>query len=160
MQLFIDALSETAKNAAMCVPWVREWRLRRPRTGARHSGDPAELDRCAFNGLDMLQKLGISVENRSIVEFGPGDVISYLAGGGGGYGDPFTRDPERVRDDVIDGYVSRHAAEKEYGVVLTDALEIDWEHTRRLRAPPRSAFAEPSIRRPPPKGVARRKTTS
>jgi N-methylhydantoinase B len=89
-------------------------------------------------------------------EFGPGDVISYLADGGGGYGDPFTRDPERVRDDVVDGYVSRSAAEKEYGVILTEALEIDWDRTKRLRASPRSAFIEPEVRRPPPKGARRR----
>jgi N-methylhydantoinase B len=73
-------------------------------------------------------------------EFGPGDVISYLAAGGGGYGDPFTREPERVRDDVVDGYVSRTAAERDYGVVLTDALEIDAAATQRLRAQRRRAL--------------------
>jgi N-methylhydantoinase B len=89
-------------------------------------------------------------------EFGPGDVISYLADGGGGYGDPFTRDPERVRADVIDGYVSHTAAEREYGVVLTDKLEIDWDATKRLRSAPRPACSEPPIRRPPPKKPRRR----
>jgi N-methylhydantoinase B len=66
-------------------------------------------------------------------EFGSGDVISYLAAGGGGYGNPFEREAERVRDDVIDGYVSREAATRDYGVVLTDALEIDREATEALR---------------------------
>src|SRR5262249_34834720 len=66
-------------------------------------------------------------------EFHSGDVISYLASGGGGFGDPFTRDAERVRDDVIDGYISREAAEREYGVVLGDDDAIDVEATRRLR---------------------------
>jgi len=68
-------------------------------------------------------------------EFGPGDVISYLADGGGGYGDPLTRNPERVRMDVIDGYVSREAALRDYGVALTDTLEIDVAATQRRRAP-------------------------
>jgi len=66
-------------------------------------------------------------------EFGPGDVIRYLADGGGGWGDPFARDPESVREDVLDGYVSREAAHKEYGVILTDALEIDWPATKTAR---------------------------
>lgn len=67
-------------------------------------------------------------------EFGPGDEILYLAAGGGGYGKPFERDPESVRDDVVDGYVSRAAALADYGVALTDELEIDWDETKRLRA--------------------------
>ena len=83
-------------------------------------------------------------------EFGPGDIISYLADGGGGYGDPFTRDPERVRNDVIDGYVSCAAAERDYGVILTKELEIDWEATKRVRGVPRVAGSgEAPIRRPP-----------
>ncbi|NKB49769.1 MAG: hydantoinase B/oxoprolinase family protein, partial [Alphaproteobacteria bacterium] len=66
-------------------------------------------------------------------EFGAGDIISYLADGGGGYGEAFARDPERVREDVIDGYVSAEAARTEYGVALTAANEIDWDETKRLR---------------------------
>ena len=66
-------------------------------------------------------------------EFGAGDEILYLADGGGGYGPPFERPAERVRDDVIDGYVSRDAARERYGVALTEALEIDEAETKRLR---------------------------
>ena len=66
-------------------------------------------------------------------EFGAGDVISYLADGGGGYGEPFARDPERVREDVIDGYVSAEAARTDYGVALTEANAVDWDATKRLR---------------------------
>lgn len=71
-------------------------------------------------------------------EFHAGDVISYLADGGGGYGDPFLRDPERVRNDVIDGYVSREAAQRDFGVVLNDRLEVDEAATRARRGVPRS----------------------
>ncbi len=67
-------------------------------------------------------------------EFHPGDVISYLADGGGGHGDPFQRDPSLVREDVIDGYVSREGARNSYGVALTDELEIDEARTAKLRA--------------------------
>ena len=45
-------------------------------------------------------------------------VVHLNQPGGGGYGDPFCRDPERVREDVIAGYVSPEAAARDYGVVV------------------------------------------
>jgi N-methylhydantoinase B len=38
--------------------------------------------------------------------------------GGGGLGDPLERDPGKVLEDVIDGYVSVERAKKDYGVVV------------------------------------------
>jgi N-methylhydantoinase B len=38
--------------------------------------------------------------------------------GGGGYGDPFQRPIELVLHDVVNGYVSLEAAERDYGVVI------------------------------------------
>ena len=38
--------------------------------------------------------------------------------GGGGWGNPFDRDPELVRQDVIEGYVSIESAARDYGVVI------------------------------------------
>ena len=61
-------------------------------------------------------------------------VIDLLTGGGGGFGVAFERDPERVRSDVLDGYVSREAAERDYGVVLSDDLVVDVDASRALRA--------------------------
>jgi len=52
---------------------------------------------------------------------------------GGGWGDPDQRDPEAVRDDVLDGLVSRERAESVYKVVLTDDFEINPEATAQLR---------------------------
>ncbi|WP_137285820.1 hydantoinase B/oxoprolinase family protein [Halorussus salinisoli] len=66
-------------------------------------------------------------------EFQPGEVISNRSGGGGGYGDPSDRGPEKVREDVLDEYISRKAAREEYGVVLTEPDRIDHEETARLR---------------------------
>jgi N-methylhydantoinase B len=63
-----------------------------------------------------------------------GDVTELRTGGGGGFGDPLERDPERVRRDVVDGYVTREGAERDYGVLLTDLLEVDEEATRRARS--------------------------
>ncbi len=63
-----------------------------------------------------------------------GSVVDLLTGGGGGFGEAFERDPERVRVDVLDGYVSREAAERDYGVVLDQTLEVDGEATQERRA--------------------------
>jgi N-methylhydantoinase B len=38
--------------------------------------------------------------------------------GGGGYGNPLERDPQKILEDVISGYVSLEGAEREYGVVI------------------------------------------
>jgi N-methylhydantoinase B len=55
--------------------------------------------------------------------------------GGGGWGNPYERDPERVQRDVRDGYVSLDSAKRDYGVSLDpETLEIDEESTRRLRS--------------------------
>src|SRR5215470_2973212 len=47
-----------------------------------------------------------------------GDLISWDMAGGGGWGNPRQRDPERVRQDVIDGYVSLEAALADYAVAV------------------------------------------
>ncbi len=53
--------------------------------------------------------------------------------GGGGYGDPITRDPEEVATDVRLGLVSAEAAETDYGVVLTKAGAVDETATAARR---------------------------
>jgi N-methylhydantoinase B len=52
-----------------------------------------------------------------------GEVVRIRTTGGGGWGDPLERDPEAVLRDVLDGKVSAHAAEHDYGVVLTTARD-------------------------------------
>jgi len=53
-------------------------------------------------------------------------------GGGGGWGDPLQRDPEKVRLDVIEELVSRDAARLQYGVVLDDDM-VNEVASRALR---------------------------
>jgi N-methylhydantoinase B len=54
-----------------------------------------------------------------------GSVVHMQTGGGGGFGDPRERDPERVRRDVVDGFVSLEAARRDYGVVVDpDTLQV------------------------------------
>jgi N-methylhydantoinase B len=45
-----------------------------------------------------------------------GDTLIIRTPGGGGYGDPRERDPERIRDDVLNGLVSPEAAKEKYGL--------------------------------------------
>ena len=49
-----------------------------------------------------------------------GDLIRLLTAGGGGHGDPADRDPDAVRRDVSEGYVSKRAARDVYGVELDE----------------------------------------
>jgi N-methylhydantoinase B len=88
-------------------------------------------------------------------QFEPGDVISNRSGGGGGWGDPFTRDPEAVRQDVLDGYVSVEGAERDYGVVLDGELRVDEEATRKGRSQraKRSASKSRTVQMPRPGSV-------
>ena len=54
-------------------------------------------------------------------------------GGGGGWGDPLEREPERVRWDVLEEMISMEAAREHYGVVLGDDLALDLAATIALR---------------------------
>ncbi len=54
-------------------------------------------------------------------------------GGGGGWGDPLERDPERVRADVLEELVSPAAAREAYGVALNRDLTVDEAATHALR---------------------------
>ncbi len=62
-----------------------------------------------------------------------GDRIEVVGPSGGGYGNPFDRDPALVREDVVDGYLSRDQALADYGVVLTDDLAVDEAATTAAR---------------------------
>jgi N-methylhydantoinase B len=64
-----------------------------------------------------------------------GDLLRFETCGGGGWGDPCTRDPVRVRQDVARGFVTARGAQEDYGVVLDPAtLEIDKQATDEERA--------------------------
>ena len=64
-----------------------------------------------------------------------GDVFRLDTPGGGGFGDPFARDPAQVLEDVAQGYVSMEAAERDYGVVIDGpGGSLDEAGTARRRA--------------------------
>ena len=67
-----------------------------------------------------------------------GAVIAYQHGGGAGFESPLLRDPEAVKEDVLDEIVSLERARDKYGVVLKGSLEeydltVDVEATNSLR---------------------------
>lgn len=64
----------------------------------------------------------------------PGQSVTLRLPGGGGYGSPFERDPQRVLEDVVQERLSIEAARDSYGVAITDELEVDVEETAVLRA--------------------------
>ncbi len=49
-----------------------------------------------------------------------GSLLRLRTTGGGGWGDPFEREPELVLRDVLQGRVSEEAAERDYGVLVRD----------------------------------------
>ncbi len=66
----------------------------------------------------------------------PGEtVISYTAGGGG-YGPPHERPPEKVGHDVEEGWITRKRAREVYGVVFDNGGKIDMPATAALRKAP------------------------
>jgi N-methylhydantoinase B len=63
-----------------------------------------------------------------------GDLLSFRLAGGGGYGNPLDREPERVAKDVIGGYVSIDGAAHFYGVVISEDHTPDLPATEVLRS--------------------------
>ncbi len=71
-----------------------------------------------------------------------GDAYSVRSGGGGGYGVPWERAPERVAEDVRQGYVTAEAAAELYGVVVDGkSFVVDEAATEKRRAAMKSAAA-------------------
>lgn len=63
-----------------------------------------------------------------------GDLVRFISGCGGGYGDPLERPVEKVLQDVKDEIITVEEAERDYGVVIDkETLEVDMEKTKKLR---------------------------
>lgn len=63
-----------------------------------------------------------------------GDTVILQSAAGGGYGDPLKRDPEAVRQDVLNDIVSADIATEIYGVCLTDEGQVDESASEKKRA--------------------------
>lgn len=81
--------------------------------GALGGGDGLPAAQRFVRADGTAEPLASKDTNRSIH---PGDLIVFETAGGGGWGDPRERDPERVRRDVAEGKVSPEQARDVYGV--------------------------------------------
>ena len=115
----------------------------------RHAAQGAEGGGAGATGGFSLFGAG-DLPRKQLHRLACNDVVCVDLPGGGGYGDAFDRDPERVLADVVGGYVSEDAARDDYGVAVryrgrTEALvrppeqfEIDSGETTRLRSTERT----------------------
>lgn len=89
-----------------------------------------------------------------LVELRPGELIRGVEAGGGGYGDPLEREPERVLADVLEQVVSEQAAREIYGVVVTykqdggAAVESDATTEQRRRLASDRALSAAKTKKP------------
>ncbi|MCX8278047.1 MAG: hydantoinase B/oxoprolinase family protein [Dehalococcoidia bacterium] len=74
------------------------------------------------------------LSSKTTVQLQPGDVISYRTSGGGGYGEPFKRDPKAILDDVLQGKISVDRARDRYGVDIDiSKQQVNEQTTKELR---------------------------
>ena len=110
----------TQIDRAHCAPWGLEG-------GKDALGNKVDL-RIGGKLIDDLPNAKVYTRRLEV-----GDQIHHLSGGGGGFGPPTEREPERVAFDVAEGYVSREIAETAYGVILDARGHVDADATRRRR---------------------------
>ena len=102
-----------------------------------HSGRPGRI--VVNPGTPEERELKPLSDNNRLCQ---GDLLRVTTSGGGGWGHPFDRPAARVREDVLDGFVSPASALKDYGVVLDpQTLEVDEAETSKLRKDRRTEMA-------------------
>jgi N-methylhydantoinase B len=79
------------------------------------------------------------LSNEPRLRLGKGDLFYMRCTGGGGYGDPLDRDPERVVSDIRRNLVSADTAQKLYGVVRSADGNLDAAATQQRRDAMRQA---------------------
>jgi N-methylhydantoinase B len=103
-------------------------------------GKEGGAGRCVINPGGNDERAVAPISDGTILR--RGDVVRIETGGGGGFGHPFDREPERVLADVRSGFVSAASAVSDYGVVLRPDLTVDEAATRHRREerPPVALF--------------------
>lgn len=98
-----------------------------------NGGKAAALNRFTYQ-TDAGERTPPLVSKITDVRIRRGQRVRLETPGGGGFGDPLTRDPARVARDVRLGYISREAARRDYGVALQENGGIDEPATATLRS--------------------------
>ena len=96
-----------------------------------NGGLPGARSRKILERSDGTREILPSKCDRIAVQ--PGDLLRFETWGGGGWGDPFKRDPALVAMDVDRGLVTSEGARR-YGVVLASDGAVDTASTDRLRS--------------------------
>ena len=97
-----------------------------------HNGIQASFFKVRSNGEESELPNGVQV----VIE--PGEWIRGIDNGGGGYGNPLERDPQRVLRDVLERWETPERARDVYGVVLSGSAEeedlaVDLRATKQRR---------------------------
>ena len=87
----------------------------------------------SFSRMEKADGTLIEVGKRAVQQPDPGDLMVVAGGGGGGHGDPLARDPELVRQDILDELISPARGRSEYGVMLTEDGTVDAKTTAAQR---------------------------
>lgn len=116
----------TAPSTGICLVYktkTKPWSI--------NGGSNGENNRIVLNpGTDREV-----VQGGSYNLLAEGDVLVNDTGGGGGFGDPFDREPGRVAEDVRNGFVSVASAAADYGVVVDPVtFAVDESATAQLRS--------------------------
>jgi N-methylhydantoinase B len=87
--------------------------------GERHKFQPYGLlgGKAGVAARTVLLRDGVETElgSKQVSRLRRGDMVSFRLSGAGGYGDPRRRDPQHVRRDLRNGYISTAAARDDYG---------------------------------------------
>jgi N-methylhydantoinase B len=100
-----------------------------------NGGGSASLNRFVYD-TDRGEATPPLVSKITDAKIRQGQKVRLETPGGGGFGDPLSRQPERVARDVRLGYVSREAALRDYKVVLHDGGGVDADATATARMRP------------------------
>ena len=89
----------------------------------------------SLNGIEVVRgKTRRRLTRPSDFPLDRGDCVRICTGGGGGWGEPHTRDPDCVVHDVRDGLVTAGDATAIYGAVIDpDTHKLDRAATEKLR---------------------------
>jgi N-methylhydantoinase B len=98
-----------------------------------NGGKAAALNRFVYE-TDDGEAAPALVSKVTDIKIRRGQRVRLETPGGGGFGNPAARAPERVARDVRHGYVSRQGALDHYQVVLRDDMLLDADATAALRA--------------------------
>ncbi len=127
MQREIEVLSErTTLTVSTDRSRLRPWGV----FGGQGGGNSS----CFVTSGGRKEKLQYSKMTRKVSQ---ADVVTIVTPGGGGWGDPYSRDPNKVLRDVTEELITVERAEQRYGVVVKEkgfrSYQIDAEATQRLR---------------------------